>query len=49
MRMQPTGTHGRKPMREVAHWAIEVFAISAGIFAMWVIYDSISEVLKGGK
>ena len=34
-------------MREAAHWAIEVFTISAGIFAMWVIYDSIREVLKG--
>lgn len=34
-------------MREAAHWAIEIFFISAGVFAMWVIYDSIREVLKG--
>lgn len=34
-------------MRELVNVAIEVFTISAGVFAMWVIYDSIREVLKG--
>lgn len=34
-------------MREVLQFLIEVFFISAGIFALWVIYDSISKVLKG--
>ena len=34
-------------MREVAHWAIETFIIAVGVFAIWVIVDSISEVLKG--
>jgi hypothetical protein len=36
-------------MREVLHWAIEVFFISAGVFALWVIVDSLSIILKGGK
>lgn len=34
-------------MREALHVIIEIFFISAGIFAMWVIYDSIREILKG--
>lgn len=33
-------------MREVLHWALEVFFISAGIFAIWAIYDTVREVLE---
>lgn len=36
-------------MREVLHWIIEGFVIGAGAFALWVIVDSVSIILKGGK
>lgn len=35
-------------MREVLHWALEVFFISAGVFAVWAIVTTVREVF-GGK